>query len=149
VDLGCYRLDVPNECFSLYFSLLPGNFDLREKRGRTAWRPSALSVKGRFWNWRTTFGDDEHWPSLQNSACRSNRMSWSDQQIDCMIFECAALLGSWLVTPAFSPELLECVTRSLAHRGPDDSGTVILRENGTVPKSDSATDASPSLTFLH
>lgn len=32
-----------------------------------------------------------------------------------------------------SPEVLERATRSLAHRGPDDSGTVILREQSPEP----------------
>jgi asparagine synthase (glutamine-hydrolysing) len=32
-----------------------------------------------------------------------------------------------------APELLEQATNSLAHRGPDDSGTVILRETAPVP----------------
>ncbi len=32
-----------------------------------------------------------------------------------------------------SPEILEQATASLAHRGPDDSGTIILRENNPEP----------------
>src|SRR5581483_1863184 len=31
------------------------------------------------------------------------------------------------------PELLERATRSLAHRGPDDSGTILIRENAPQP----------------
>ena len=43
------------------------------------------------------------------------------------------IVGILARNTSVSPELLECATRSLAHRGPDDSGIVILRENGTVP----------------
>src|SRR5205823_4193243 len=32
-----------------------------------------------------------------------------------------------------SPELLERATQSLAHRGPDDSGTFIIRDKGPHP----------------
>jgi asparagine synthase (glutamine-hydrolysing) len=32
-----------------------------------------------------------------------------------------------------APELLERATRSLAHRGPDDSGTIIIRDTGSDP----------------
>src|SRR5215470_3609754 len=34
---------------------------------------------------------------------------------------------------AFAPQLLEQATNSLAHRGPDDSGTIILKETTPEP----------------
>ncbi len=37
-----------------------------------------------------------------------------------------------------APDVLESATRSLAHRGPDDSGTIILRDSGTDSIADSS-----------
>ena len=46
-------------------------------------------------------------------------------------------------------EVLERATQSLAHRGPDDSGTVILRDSrGKPSKSVWGIDASPSSIYL-
>src|SRR6266550_1693901 len=76
--------------------------------------------------------------ALTAEAARSNsRMGQCDRQITiiCLLSlnDMCGIVGILAHNGTVAPGLLERATQSLAHRGPDDSGTVIIRESLPEP----------------